>query len=139
VALRKDAKIELLKKVPLFAGCSKKELAQIAMIADEVHLPEGKTLIREGSRGSEFFVLLDGTVRVSRKGRKLAELDAGTHFGEIALISDVPRTATVEATTPVRVLVVVDRAFDDLMRRMPGIAVNVLGTLAERVKPDVTS
>ena len=136
MALRKNGKIELLKSVPLFAGCSKKELAEIAVITDEIALGDGTTLIKEGSRGSEFFILLDGTVKVTRNGRKLAELGSGSHFGEIALVSDVPRTATVQASTPVRVLVITGRAFRGLMQRVPGIAVHVLSTLAERVKPE---
>jgi len=136
MALRKNAKVELLGRVPLFAGCTKKELGEIALIADELDLREGATLIVEGSRGTEFFVLIDGTVRVTRRGRKLNDLGPGSHFGEIALISNVPRTATVVATSPVRVLVITDRAFDRLMRRVPSIAINVLATLAERVKPD---
>jgi CRP-like cAMP-binding protein len=139
VALRKDAKIKLLERVPLFAGCSRKELGEIAQIADEIDLRDGKVLIKEGSRGSEFFVLLDGTVRVTRKGRKLNELAAGSFFGEIALVSDVPRTATVQATSPVRLLVVTDRGFERLMRRVPSIALKVLGALAERVKPDTAA
>ncbi len=139
MALRKNAKIEMLKRVPLFAECSKKELAEIALITDEIGLKEGATLIKEGSRGSEFFILLDGSVRVSRSGRKLAELGAGSYFGEIALVSDVPRTATVQASSPVTVLVLTDRGFDQLMRRVPGIAVHVLRSLAERVKPDASS
>jgi CRP-like cAMP-binding protein len=139
VQLRKNAKVELLKGVPLFAGCTKKELGEIALIADELGLPDGAALIEEGSKGTEFFVLVEGTVRVSRQGRKLSELGPGSHFGEIALVSNVPRTATVVATSPVRVLVVTDRAFDRLMRQVPSIAIHVLRTLAERVKPDATS
>ena len=137
--LRKNAKIELLKRVPLFSGCSKRELGELALIADELDLREGTTLIAEGTPGREFFVLVEGTVKVTRKGRRLNELGPGSYFGEIALLSDVPRTATVVATSPLRVLVVNDRGFARLIGRMPSIAVKVLATLAERVKPDATS
>jgi CRP-like cAMP-binding protein len=78
VRLGRDAKVELLKSVPLFAGCSKAELRQLAATADEVDVREGYVLVREGRPGREFFVLIDGTVQVSRKGRKLAELKGAT-------------------------------------------------------------
>lgn len=136
MALRKDAKTKLLESVPLFAGCSKKELGEVALIADELDLKEGRTLITEGERGREFFVLVQGTATVTRGGRKVRELGPGSFFGEIALVSDVPRTATVVAASPVRVLVVTDRAFTRLMQRVPSIAIKVLGALAERVRPE---
>ncbi len=85
MALGRNAKIELLKRVPLFAGCSKSELRVIALHADEVHLRAGTVLTREGRPGREFFVLVDGSVRVTRDGRKIAELSGGDWFGEIAL------------------------------------------------------
>jgi CRP/FNR family cyclic AMP-dependent transcriptional regulator len=133
--LRKDAKIEAMRGVPLFAGCSKRELAAIAAIADELDVPEGKQLIREGDRGSEFFVLLDGTVEVRKGDRKLRTMGPGESFGEIALIARTPRTATVVAKTPLRVLVITDRAFKLLLEQMPQIQVKVLKELAERLAP----
>lgn len=130
--LRKDAKLELLRRVPLFADCSKRELGEIAQLADELALPEGRTLIEEGKLGHEFFVLVDGTVDVRRKGRKLATLDGGSYFGEMALVSSRPRNATVTATSPVRVLVVHEQGFRALLRRHPSIQLKVLRTLADR-------
>lgn len=130
--LRRDAKVELLKKVPLFAGCSKAELRHLASIADEIDLREGTVLTREGRTGHEFFVLIDGTVRVSKGGRKLADLGPGDWVGEIALLTKAPRTATVTATSSVRTLVVVDRAFHKVVADMPSIAMKVLTCLAER-------
>ncbi len=109
--LRKDEKVELISKVPLFARCSKKELRMIANIADQIEWPEGKTLIKEGRPGNEFFILIDGTVSVSRDGRKLRDLAAGEWVGEIALISRLPRTATVVATSPIRALVLTGGGF----------------------------
>ena len=134
--LHKDAKIDLLKDVPLFAGCSKTELQRIASLADELDLGDGATLIREGERGREFIVIADGTVRVTRKGKQLRELGAGDFIGEIALVADVPRTATVTATSPVRLLVVTDRAFRGLLEQMPSIAKKVLQSLGERLHAD---
>jgi len=136
LGLKHDAKVDLISKVPLFADLSKKQLGEVAAIADEIDLRAGKVLIREGERGREFFVLLEGEAEVRRKGRKVATSRAGEFFGEIALVSDRPRTATVTATTPVRVLVVNDRDFRELLHRVPQISVKVLRALAERLPAD---
>jgi CRP/FNR family cyclic AMP-dependent transcriptional regulator len=135
VPLRKDKKIELIKRVPLFAECSKRELAEVAALADEIDLPEGRDLIREGERGREFFVLLEGSADVQVKGRRRSAMNAGDFFGEIALVSDTPRTATVKTTAPVRALVITDRAFRQLLERSPGIQLKVLQALAKRLAP----
>jgi CRP/FNR family transcriptional regulator, cyclic AMP receptor protein len=139
VALRRDAKIELLKKVPLFAGCSKNELRQLAKIADELDLREGTVLTREGRPGREFFVLIDGTAEVRKKGKKIADLGPGDWLGEIALITDSPRTATVTATSPVDVLVITDRRFRSVVETMPSIALKVLARVGERLASDAHS
>jgi CRP/FNR family transcriptional regulator, cyclic AMP receptor protein len=134
--LGRDAKIELLKRVPLFAGCSKAELRELARSTDEVDLREGYILVREGRPGREFFVLVDGDVKVTKNGRKIAELSGGDWFGEIALLTKVPRTATVTATSPVRALVLTDRSFRRLVETMPSIAVKVLASVGERLEHD---
>jgi CRP/FNR family transcriptional regulator, cyclic AMP receptor protein len=134
--LRRNQKVELLRKVPLFARCSKRELAEIAMLADEVDLRQGKTLIREGARGREFFVLLEGQADVTKNGRRINRMGAGEFFGEIALVApSAVRTATVTATTPVRVLVVTAQNFRRLLERSTDIKLKVLEALAERVGP----
>jgi CRP-like cAMP-binding protein len=133
VRLHKDAKIELLKTVPLFARCSKKELAEIATIADEIDLPEGRQLTKEGGRGREFFVLLEGNADVKRKRRKVKTLGPGDFLGEIALVTKTPRTATVTTTSPVRVLVVTEQNFRRLLEHTPTVQIKVLEALAERV------
>lgn len=133
--LGKDKKVELIRHVPLFSRCSKKELADVASLADEIDLPAGKTIIREGERGREFFVLLEGDVEVTKGGRKVATLSESDFVGEIALVSRVPRTATVKTTSPTRALVVTDQAFRGLLRRSPEIQLKVLEALAERVEP----
>jgi CRP-like cAMP-binding protein len=139
VQLGRNAKVELLKKIPLFAECSTVELRELALVADEVDLREGRILVREGRPGREFFVLLDGTVRVSRKGRKLNDLGPGDWFGEVALLTDTPRTATVTATSPIRVLVITDRAFRRVVERMPTIAMKILSTVGKRLAKDGVS
>lgn len=134
--LGRNAKIELLKRVPLFAGCSKGELRELALVADEIDLREGRTLVREGQSGREFFVLIEGTVRVSRKGRKLTDLGPGDWFGEIALLTKTPRTATVTATSALRVLVITDRSFRHVVESMPSIGIKVLESVGERLAKD---
>ncbi len=133
--LGKNTKVELIKRAPLFTNCSKRELAEIASLADELDLPEGRPLIREGERGREVVVLLEGEADVTRDGVPIATMKGGDFFGEIALVSDAPRTATVVAKTPVRVLVVTDRAFRSLLERSPQIQLKVLRALAERLAP----
>jgi CRP-like cAMP-binding protein len=134
--LRKNAKVELLSEVPLFAGCSKRELGLLATVADELDLAAGVTLIREGAPGREFFVVVSGTIEVERGSRKVAELGDGDWVGEIALVTDAPRTATVRTTSPVRVLVLTDRAFSKLVRDVPSIAEKVMRSLGERLAAD---
>ncbi len=135
--LRKNAKIEMLKRVPLFSHCSKKELEEIAMLADEVHLEEGRELTREGQRGREFFVIVDGEVVVRRKGRKIGTSTAGDFIGEMALVTGRPRNATVTTATPVRLLVVTDSAFQRLLETSPSIPLKVLKALADRIPETV--
>jgi CRP/FNR family transcriptional regulator, cyclic AMP receptor protein len=134
--LHRDAKVELIRRAPLFSRCSKRELHAIAAVADEVDLPDGRELTREGDRGREFFVLIEGTADVRRKGRKVNTMRGGDFFGEIALVSGAPRTATVTATSPVRALVLTDRDFRTLLRQTPSMQLKVLEALAERVPPE---
>jgi CRP/FNR family transcriptional regulator, cyclic AMP receptor protein len=131
--LHRDAKIDALKQVPLFSRCSKKELGEIAKIADEIDLPEGKVLTREGGRGREFFVLLDGSADVKRNNRKIKSLGNGDFLGEISLVTKAPRTATVTTSSPVRALVVSEQNFRRLLEKSPQVQVKVLEALAERL------
>jgi CRP-like cAMP-binding protein len=133
--LRKNAKLELLKRVPLFERCSKRELEELAGLADELTLPEGRNLTTEGATGKEFVIIVEGFAEVRRKGRKVNVLRSGDFLGEIALITGVPRTATVTTTTPARLLIITAPAFRSLLRRMPGLQLKVLEALAARL-PD---
>ena len=129
----KNTKIELIKTIPLFARLSRKELAEVAALADEIDFPGGKEIIREGERGREFFVLLDGGADVIRSGQRIAHLAKGDFVGEIAVIARVPRNATVKTTEPTRALVVTDQALRGLLRRMPDMQLKVLQAVAERL------
>ncbi len=137
--LGKNQKVELLKRTPLFSGCSKAELGALATMADELDLREGTVLTKEGGRGREFFVLIEGTVAVTRNGKTIGELGAGDWLGEISLLTQTPRTATVTATAPLRVLVITDRAFRRVVEAMPSIALKVLEKVGERLGHDADS
>jgi CRP-like cAMP-binding protein len=131
--LRKHAKLELLKTVPLFELCSRRELERIAAVADEIALPAGWALTTEGEPGREFVVLVEGMAAVRRRGRRVNVLTRGDFLGEIALVTDRPRTATVTTTVPSIVLVVTARDFRRVMDELPSIRGKVLEAVAERL------
>src|SRR5919201_2762705 len=130
---RASGKIDLLKRVPLFAGCSKRSLNEIAKIADEIELEEGRVLISEGDPGRQFFVLLDGGAEVKRKRKTINTLGPGDFFGEISLVTERPTTASVKLTEPSTALVISRPAFRRLLLAQPPVPLQVLETLAERV------
>jgi CRP-like cAMP-binding protein len=136
VLLRADAKVDLIRALPLFELCSKKDLRRIAALADERTIDEGTQLIREGEPGTEFFVVVEGEVDVRRRGRRVASLAEGSFVGEIALLSRSPRTATVVAATPLRVLAIAGRDFVQLLDTMPELWLKIARTLADRVDAD---
>jgi CRP-like cAMP-binding protein len=128
-----NAKNDLIQTVSLFSDRPNRELDLIASMADIVDVPEGKELMREGDRGREFFALVEGSADVTLRGEVLSTLGPGDFFGEIALVSRVPRTATVTTTSPARVLVLTEQAFRRLIEIDPEIRLRVLGSLAERM------
>jgi CRP/FNR family cyclic AMP-dependent transcriptional regulator len=138
VALRrksKDAKVELLRGVPLFSACSKRELSRIASLADEIEVPKGRVLTHEGDPGWECFVVVDGraTVTVGDRGR-VARLGPGDCVGEMSLIDQEPRSATVEAQTDMQLLVLDSRSFSSLLEEVPSVARKLLAAMADRVR-----
>jgi CRP-like cAMP-binding protein len=99
-------------------------------------MPAGKALIREGASGHEFFVLVDGTAEVTRGGEVVAELKGGDFFGELALVSDRPRSATVTTTSPARLLVLEERGFRGLMMDAPDFHSKILAAVVDRLPSD---
>jgi CRP-like cAMP-binding protein len=136
VLLRADTRVELLRGLPLFELCSKRDLRRIAALAVERDVEAGTELIREGEPAGEFYVVVEGEVDVRRRGRRVAKLSAGSFVGEIALLSRSPRTATVIAATPLRVLTISGRDFVGLLDTMPELWLKVARTLADRVDSD---
>jgi CRP/FNR family transcriptional regulator, cyclic AMP receptor protein len=128
-----DVKVERLKRAPLFEGLSRKELVQLARMTDDVEVPAGRVLCKEGDIGREFFVLVDGKVDVAKNGRRVAKLGAGDFVGEISLLEQTPRSATVTATTPLRFFVLTSRAFRQLVDGNPNVERKVVRALARRV------
>ena len=134
--LSRKRKTGLLKSIPLFSGCSQKELQAVADVADELPFPAGAVLMSEGDEGRELVVLVEGEVAVTKGGKRLATRGAGDFLGELALVTHRPRTATVIATTDLRALVLTDRDFERLLRDVPSIAVKVLKAVGERLPPE---
>jgi CRP-like cAMP-binding protein len=127
---------ERLARVPLFSGLSKKDLKKISGLATRLDLPPGKELTHQGSAGNEFLVVLDGDVDVVIDGKVIASRGPGDYFGEIALLEDRPRVATVVAKTPVSVEVIGRREFKALIEDQPEIAQQLLATMAQRLAED---
>lgn len=132
--MARDEKLDLLKRVPLFRNCGRREIERVGMLADEVDLPKGRVLMSQGERGEEMFVLIEGSAEVSRDGHVIAQQGPGQFFGEIALVDGGPRTATVELAEDSRLLVVSRRDFQSLMNELPEVRLQVLEALAHRVR-----
>jgi CRP/FNR family transcriptional regulator, cyclic AMP receptor protein len=128
-----DAKVQALKRAPLFESLSRKDLTQLARVSEDLEVEPGKVLCKEGEIGQEFFVIVDGEIRVTRKGRRVATRGGGDFVGEIALLEDLPRTATVTAETPVRLFVLTGKDFRHLLDTNPGVERKVLRALARRL------
>ena len=129
----KDA-ASLLKKVPLFAGCTRHELDAIAKACKEVRHREGHVVAREGDTGIGFFLITDGTADVSIGGKSRAKLGPGDFFGEISLLDRGPRTATVTASSQLEMLGLTAWVFRGLVDRHPTIALNMLKVVAQRLR-----
>ena len=135
--LRRDAKIELLRGIPLFADCTKKELQEIARITEERMVESGDVLIREGESGHEVFVVVDGSFEVSRRDAgRVAEIGSGDVVGEMALFSNRPRNATVTAVTPAHLVRLRDTDFLALLDRTSHLWLKIARSLADRVPED---
>jgi CRP/FNR family transcriptional regulator, cyclic AMP receptor protein len=128
-----DTKVEALKRAPLFEGLSKKELSQLARVSEDMEIPQGQVLTKEGQIGHEFFVIVEGETEVTKNGKPVAKRGGGDFVGEIALVEEVPRTATVTAKTPLRVFVLTSTDFHYLLEENPKVQGKVMRALARRV------
>ncbi|MEW6473402.1 MAG: cyclic nucleotide-binding domain-containing protein [Actinomycetota bacterium] len=133
ILTRRDASIEHLQRVPLFSACSRDELRKLSRRTTDIPVTEGHVLVKEGDRGSEFFVIVDGRARVSRRGRNVGELGPGDFFGELALLIDAPRNATVTALTPMEAIVLSRKEFDAALADAPRLTRRIMAGMASRL------
>ena len=132
--MRKDGKTELLKNVPLFARCNKKQLEAVARIADLLQMPAGTVLVKEGSQTRDFVIIVSGAAEARRRGRTYATLGAGDFFGEVALVAGGPRRVTMTTTAETELLVINDREFWTMLETAPEIQTRLLKALGERLR-----
>lgn len=129
-----DHKIERLEEVHLLEGCTRRQLRAIARISEVIEVPAGTVLAQAGKPGEEFFLILDGAARVEVSPRKRSRLGPGDYFGEMSLLDGGPRSATVTADTPVRLLVIKRGDFSALLRQVPELTQIILATLSKRLR-----
>jgi CRP-like cAMP-binding protein len=126
--------LDHLSRIPLFSACSKRELERIGSATDEIDVAAGRVLVEEGAVGHEAFVIVEGSAEVRRGEQTVAELGPGDHFGELAILDGGPRTASVVASSPLKVLVLGQREFSALVDDVPGLSHKLLRALAGRVR-----
>ncbi|HUC37426.1 MAG TPA: cyclic nucleotide-binding domain-containing protein [Acidimicrobiales bacterium] len=118
----------------LFSACSASQLRTIRRAVEEISVPAGSVLVEEGTVGREFFFIVSGKASVRRKGRKIATLEPGQYFGELALLDRKPRSATIVSETEMTVLVLEQRAFNGLLDAMPAISHKLLVAMSQRLR-----
>ncbi len=134
----KQEKLDLLGAVPLFSGISKKDLERVLGTAKETHHKEGDSIVTEGRGGVGFHLIIDGKARVVRSGRTVAHLGPGEFFGEMALVDDAPRSASVIADSDLATMVVSKWEFRPLLKNQPEMAWKLIEHLVARVREEQT-
>lgn len=129
-----DQKLELLERVPLFAGVAREGLEEIGRITDEIDVPAGRALTHEGRHEGYFFVIVSGTVRIERGGRTINTIGAGDFLGEIALLDDGPRTATATTESACRLLSMTHQRFHELLDTSPPVRTAILEAVGQRLR-----
>lgn len=130
----KQTKLEHLASVPLFDGCSKKELEKIAKAGDEIFMTAGTVIVDQGQTGREAFVVLSGDVTVKRNSRKIATLGPGAVVGELSLLDHGPRTASAVCDTDCELLVIDQRHFRAVLEQVPTLSHKIMASLATRIR-----
>ncbi len=126
--------IDMLRAVPLFSACTLAELRMIANLGTQITVPAGTQLTVQGKPGSEFFLVIDGKAICVIDGRKVADFGPGDFFGEMALLTKGPRSATITAMSDMELLVLSPAEFVSLLDDSPRVAVKMLGRLADRIR-----
>jgi CRP-like cAMP-binding protein len=122
-----------MRQVPLFSSCTKQDLTMIGPVSEERHVPAGTELCTQGEAGSEFFLILDGAASVWRDAAEIDLMGPGSSFGELALLTQLPRNATVTLTEDSDLLVIHQRDFHRLLDEVPGLAHRLLTVVARRL------
>lgn len=121
------------RSLPIFAGCTEDQLAEIDRLADEVHVEAGRTMIRQGDLGQEFALIVEGEADVVKDGEVVARIGPGAYFGEVALLDSITRTASVVAATDLTLEVIDRRGFNTLLDDLPNLSRSMLKGLAQRM------
>ena len=129
-----SSKVRVLENLPLFAGLSRRDLERIARLVNEMEVPAGKRLADIGEAGRELFVVVDGRAVVTTRGGRTTRLGPGDFFGEMSLIDGDPRSATVETTTPMRLLVLGYREFWRVLDEELSIVRKIMRVLSRRLR-----
>lgn len=132
--MARDEKLDLLHRIPLFSGLDRRQVERLGMLAEEVDVPAGKVLMRQGEEGGDLMVIVRGRVAIERDGSRLNTMGPGDFFGEIALVVGGPRTATATTEEPSTLLVINHREFHSMVEEFPEVSVQLLNTLAHRVR-----
>lgn len=122
-----------IRNLPLFAGCTSDELEEIDRLADEVHIPAGRTVLKQGDLGQEFALILEGEAEVVKDGVTVATVGPGDYFGEVALLDSITRTASIVARTDLVLEVLDRRGFHTLLDDLPRLSRSLLTGLAHRL------
>jgi len=130
----KQHHLDALREVPLFSGCSNKELEKVARASDEIRMTAGTLIVDQGQTGREAFIVVEGEVEVKRNGRRVASLGPGAIVGELSLLDHGPRTATATCETDCTLLVIDSRRFTGVLDAVPAISHKLLSTLATRIR-----
>ncbi len=131
---RKSDKIAHIKSIPLFAKLSQKELAEVSRHCDEITVASNQVLANEESPGEECFIIVSGEITIRRNRRKLAVKGAGEIVGEMALLDELPRSATLVTSQDSNLLVFSRRDFRLIMNELPSVSRKLLETLSERLR-----
>jgi CRP-like cAMP-binding protein len=130
----RDPKVERLSQVQLFSACNKRDLSQIAVLAEEIEVPAGRVLMRQGDPGREAFVIAEGRAKATIRGKRSAKLGPGECFGEMALLHSAQRSATVTAESDMRLFMLGSREYSELIEQVPGVGRKAFAALAERLR-----
>jgi CRP/FNR family transcriptional regulator, cyclic AMP receptor protein len=129
-----DPKLEHLAQVKMFSSLNKKELAMVSRASDVITVKDGTDIVREGTYGHDFYLILEGAATVRRNGRKVAELGPGSYFGELSLLDNGPRSATITAAGETQLAVIGQREFMGVLDQVPAVARKLLMTMASRLR-----